>query len=99
MAIKRIYPFIMARPYSIKPREGVSVMLDAREVEGYREDRCNEKNTPDCVTVYMKSGRELTLSNNVDQKVYPGHNLCTLIDSVHCSHFWHDNEDSTSDEE
>lgn len=88
----------MAKPYSIKPRESVSVMLDAREIEVYREDRSNDENGPDCVTVYMKPGRELTLSNDVDQEVCHGENLCTLIDSVHCSHFWHDNEDSAPEE-
>lgn len=35
----------------------------------------------------------------LDQELYPGADLITAIDMVQYSHFWHDNEDSTSDEE
>lgn len=40
----------------------------------------------------------MNLYLNLDQEVYPGDDLITAIDMVQYSHFWHDNEDSTPNE-
>lgn len=78
----------------------MNVVFDAREVESYQslpsEDYDEEE---EFVTVRFKSGKEMNLHMKLDQKLYPGDNLITAIDMVQYSHFWHDNEDSTPDED
>ena len=101
MATKKVYPFIRARRWDKNLVDNVNVVFDAREVESYsfymRKDDDIEED--DVVIVYFKSGREMTLYLALDQELYPGDNLITAIDMVQYSHFWHDNEDSTPDED
>ena len=97
MATKKVYPFIHVGSFV----NGEEVMIDAREVCFYYPAPSAKKadGTPIAYVVGLRSGKELTLRADVDQRVYSGENLATLIDSVLYSHFWHDNEDSTPDED
>ena len=97
MATKKVYPFIYVGSFV----NGEYVMIDAREVCFYYPAPSAKKadGTPIAYVVGLRSGKELTLRADVDQRVYSGENLATLIDSVLYSHFWHDNEDSTPDED
>lgn len=51
------------------------------------------------MTVGFKSGKEIDMYLGVDEECYPDDNLITAIDMVQYSHFWHDNEDSTPNED
>lgn len=94
MKTKKVYPFLNAALYA----SGDEVCVDAREVEGFVVRDKDEDGSALSVEVWMKSGREILLSADVDQEVYPGENLVTLIDTVQYSHWWHDNEDSDPEE-
>lgn len=101
MATKKVYPFINAKMYGEDLEDGKNVVFDAREIESYSsyprdEDEDEEEET---VSVCFKSGKEMCLYLKLDPEIYPGDDLITAIDMVQYSHFWHDNEDSTSDEE
>ena len=98
MATKKVYPFIHARmAEDNEALEDHVITFDAREVAYYH---CHEETdeSEDIVTVCFKSGREISLYLGLDEELYPGDNLITRIDMVQYSHFWHDNEDSTPDE-
>lgn len=97
MATKKVYPFIHVCSFV----NGEKVMIDAREVCFYYPAPSVKKadGNPIAYVVGLRSGKELTLCVDVDQEVYPGEDLVTLIDSVLYSHFWHDNEDSMPDED
>lgn len=96
MKTKKVYPFIHVGDFS----NGREIMLDAREVAYYLPaDEEDEDGNPLGYVVGLKSGKELILSADVDQEVYPGENVVTLIDSVLYSHFWHDNEDSVPEDD
>ncbi len=100
MATKKVYPFINAKIYDMEgDNDGKNVVFDAREVESYESWPCEGDEDGVCVNVNFKSGREMILYWELDQELYPGDNLITAIDMVQYSHFWHDNEDSTPDEE
>ena len=100
MATKKVYPFINAKIFDMEgDNDGKGVVFDAREVESYESWPCEEGEDGDCVYVNFKSGREMILYWDLDQELYPGDNLITRIDMVQYSHFWHDNEDSTPDED
>lgn len=99
MATKKVYPFIHAKQCGEGIEDNSNVVFDAREVESYsfysREDD-DDIEEDDAVTVCFKSGKEI--------KMYLGfgadisyENLVLAINKVQCSHFWHDNEDSTPD--
>ena len=95
MTTKKVYPFIHVGNFA----NGEEVMIDAREICFYHPTPEKDTDgTPLGYVVGLRSGKELTLCADVDQEIYPGENLVTLIDSVLYSHFWHDNEDSTPDE-
>lgn len=102
MATKKVYPFINAQMCGEDLEYRKNVVFDAREVESYeswpREDD-DDIEEEDTITVNFKSGRTMCLYLELDQDLYPGDNLITAIDMVQYSHFWHDNEDSTPDEE
>lgn len=96
MATKKVYPFITAED------EGHRIVtFDAREVESYEYGKTeeNKMNGTQLVKVNFKSGTHIYMELKLDQEMYPGDNLITAIDMVQYSHFWHDNEDSTPDEE
>lgn len=98
MATKKVYPFIHAKIFDLEDNnDGKDVVFDAREVESY--ETWPSEDDEDCVKVNFKSGREMSLYLNLDQELYPGDNLITAIDMVQYSHFWHDNENSTPDED
>lgn len=98
MATKKVYPFIHAKIFDLEDNnDGKDVVFDAREVESY--ETWSSEDDEDCVKVNFKSGREMSLYLNLDQELYPGDNLITAIDMVQYSHFWHDNENSTPDED
>lgn len=103
MATKKVYPFINAKMISDEKAyvNDVNVVFDAREVECYKYIPQEEfaKEEDQCVRVCFKSGRDMLLRLQLDQEMYPGDNVITAIDMVQYSHFWHDNEDSTPDEE
>ena len=96
MAIKKVYPFIIARiAEDDETLEGNEIMFDAHEVAYYHR-HADSYDDRDIVTVGFKSGKEI--------KMYLGfgadisyENLVLAINKVQCSHFWHDNEDSTPD--
>ena len=98
MATKKVYPFIHAKIFEDN-NDGKDVVFDAREVESYELWQEDDEGESECVQVNFKSGREMCLYLELDQELYPGDNLITAIDMVQYSHFWHDNEDSTPDEE
>ena len=100
MAIKKVYPFITAQIFDPDNNEdGKDVVFDAREVESYESwSSEDDEDESDCVQVNFKSGRQMSLYLDLDQELYPDDNLITAIDMVQYSH-WHDNEDSTPDEE
>lgn len=98
MATKKVYPFIHAKIFEDN-NDGKDVVFDAREVESYEFWQEDDEDESECVQVKFKSGREMCLYLELDQELYPGDNLITAIDMVQYSHFWHDNEDSTPDEE
>lgn len=100
MATKKVYPFIHAEQCDEGSDDYKKVVFDAREVESYSFAPCNDDDIEDdAVIVCFKSGKEITLYLALDQELYPGDNLITAIDMVQYSHFWHDNEDSTPDED
>lgn len=100
MATKKVYPFIHAEQCDEGSDDYKKVVFDAREVESYSFAPCNDDDIEDdAVIVCFKSGKEITLYLALDQELYPGDDLITRIDEVQSSHFWHDNEDSTPDEE
>ena len=96
MATKKAYPFIQARiAEDDEAIKGHIIIFDAREVAYYHRNEQSYDNG-DIVTVGFKSGKEI--------KMYFGfgadpcyENLVLAIKKVQCSHFWHDNEDSTPD--
>lgn len=98
MATKKVYPFIHAKIFEDN-NDGKDVVFDAREVESYELWQEDDEDESECVQVNFKSGREMCLYLELDQELYPGDNLITAIDMVQYSHFWHDNEDSTPDED
>ena len=97
MATKKVYPFIYVGSFV----NGEYVMIDAREVCFYYPSPSAKKadGTPIAYVVGLRSGKELTICADVDQKVYSVENLVSLIDSVLYSHYWHDNEDSMPDDD
>ena len=100
MATKRVYPFIHAKIFDLEDNnDGKDVVFDARSVESYESWPSEDDEDCDWVKVNFKSGREMSLYLNLDQELYPDDNLITAIDMVQYSHFWHDNEDSTPDED
>ena len=100
MATKKVYPFIHAKMFDLEDNnDRKDVVFDAREVESYEYWQGEEDEEDECVKVNFKSGKKMTLYLELDQEVYPGDNLITAIDMVQYSHFWHDNEDSLSDED
>lgn len=102
MKTKKVYPFIHAEQCDEGLEDYKNVVFDAREVESYsfyhREDD-NDIERDDAVTVCFKSGKEITLYRALDQELYPGDDLITAIDLAQYTHFWHDNEDSTLNED
>uniref|UniRef100_UPI004024FD71 hypothetical protein n=1 Tax=Prevotella sp. TaxID=59823 RepID=UPI004024FD71 len=96
MATKKVYPFIVARiAEDDETLEGNEIMFDAREV-AYYHGQAESYDDMDNGTGGYKSGMEI--------KMYLGfgadisyENLVLAINKVQCSHFWHDNEDSTPD--
>lgn len=101
MATKKVYPFIHAKIFDLEDNnDGKDVVFDAREVESYESWSSEDDDEDcDCVQVNFKSGRTMCLCLELDQELYLGDNLITAIDMVQYSHFWHDNEDSTPDED
>ena len=102
MATKKVYPFIHAEQCDEGSEDYKKVVFDAREVESYsfyHREASNDIEEDDAVTVCFKSGKEITLYLALDQELYPGDDLITRIEMVQSSHFWHDNEDSTPDED
>ena len=101
MATKKVYPFINAEMFDLEGNnDRKNVTFDAREVESYESwSSKDDEDENECVQVNFKSGRKMSLYMELDQELYPGDNLITAIDMVQYSHFWHDNEDSTPDEE
>ena len=98
MATKKVYPFIHAKIFNLEDNnDRYDVVFDAREVESY-EFWVGEGNREDeCVKVNFKSGKQITLYQDLDPDMYPDDNLFTRIDMVQYSHYWHDNEDSIPD--
>ena len=98
MATKKVYPFIHAKIFNLEDNnDRKDVVFDAREVESY-EFWAGEGNREDeCVKVNFKSGKQITLYQDLDPDMYPDDNLFTRIDMVQYSHYWHDNEDSIPD--
>ena len=98
MATKKVYPFIHAKIFNLEDNnDRRDVVFDAREVESY-EFWAGEGNREDeCVKVNFKSGKQITLYQDLDPDMYPDDNLFTRIDMVQYSHYWHDNEDSIPD--
>ncbi len=95
MATKKTYPFIQARiAEEDEALEGHVITFDAREVAYYHRHEESDE-SEDIVTVGFKSGKEINMYLGLDEELYPNDNLITAIDMVQCSHFWHDNEDST----
>ena len=101
MATKKVYPFIHAEMFDLEDNnDRKNVTFDAREVESYESwSSKDDKDGNKCVQVNFKSGRKMCLYMELDQELYPDDNLITAIDMVQYSHFWHDNEDSTPDED
>lgn len=101
MATKKVYPFIRAKMFDLEDNnDRKDVVFDAREVESYEFWKGEEEEEDGtCVTVNFKSGKEIHLYLVLDPELYPEDNLTTIIDSVQYSHFWHDNEDSISNED
>lgn len=101
MATKKVYPFINAEMFDLEDNnDRKNVTFDAREVESYESwSSKDDEDGNECVQVNFKSGRKMCLYMELDQELYPGDNLITAIDMVQYSHFWHDNEDSTPDED
>ena len=101
MATKKVYPFITAEGMNMEDDGHSIVTFDAREVESYQywQTEKNKTDEKQLVEVHFKSGTHMYLELELDQELYPGDNLVTAIDMVQYSHFWHDNEDSTPDEE
>ena len=98
MAIKKVYPFIHAKIFDLEDNsDGKDVVFDAREVESYEFWAGEENREDECVKVNFKSGKQITLYQDLDPDMYPDDNLFTIIDMVQYSHFWHDNEDSIPD--
>ena len=98
MATKKVYPFIHARmAEDNEALEGHVITFDAREVAYYHRNEESDDNG-DIVTVGFKSGKEIPMYLGLDEEFYPDDNLFTRIDMVQYSHFWHDNEDSTPNE-
>ena len=94
MATKKVYPFINAKIFDLEGKaDGMDAVFDAREVESYLS-----YGKLGAVQVHFKSGWHLNFHLKLDQKVYPGDDLIKRIDMVQYSHFWHDNEDSTPNE-
>ena len=99
MATKKVYPFIHARMAGDdETLEDHVITFDAREVAYYHRHEESDDNE-DIVTVGFKSGREIPMYLGLDEECYPDDNLITAIDMVEYSHFWHDNEDSTPNED
>ena len=99
MATKKVYPFIHAiMAEDNEALEGHVITFDAREVAYYHRHEESDDNE-DIVTVGFKSGKEIDMYLGVDEECYPDDNLITAIDMVQYSHFWHDNEDSTPNED
>ncbi len=101
MKTKKVFPFITARMFAgdNESVEEHKITFDAREVAYYHYYKDLDDDEENCVTVCFKSGKEVTLHLALDQEFYPDDNLITAIDMVQYSHFWHDNEDSTPDED
>ena len=98
MATKKVYPFIHAKIFNLEDNnDRRDVVFDAREVESYEFWAGEENKEDECVKVNFKSGKQITLYQDLDPDMYPDDNLFTRIDMVQYSHYWHDNEDSIPD--
>ena len=97
MATKKVYPFIYVGSFV----NGEYVMIDAREVCFYYPAPSAKKadGTPIAYVVGLRSGKELTLRADVDQRVYYGENLATLIKYYIYKHYRNDNEYSIPDDD
>lgn len=60
-----------------KTSTGVNISIDVNSIEAYTTPAPESK---DYVEVYMKSGRTFILSPDVDQDMYEGDSLVTLLD-------------------
>lgn len=60
-----------------KTSTGVNICIDVNSIEAYTTPAPDSK---DYVEVYMKSGRTFILSPDVDQDLYEGDSLVTLLD-------------------
>ena len=100
MKTKKGDPFITARIAAgvDETLEDHIITFDAREVAYYHHHK--DLDDEGIVTVSFKSGKEIEMYLKLDEECYPDDdNLITVIDMVQYSHFWHDNEDSTPDED
>lgn len=98
MKTKKVYPFINAQIFDLDDNnDRKDVVFDAREVESYEFWKGEEEDEA-CVTVNFKSGKTMTLYQNLNQNMYPDDNLTSAIEMVQYSHFWHDYEDSAPDD-
>lgn len=100
MATKKVYPFITARLFAgdSKRLEEHNISFDAREVAYYHYYEDFDSEEEDIVTVGFKSGKEIDMYLGIDEELNFCDNLTTAINKVQYSHFWHDNEDSTPNE-
>ena len=101
MKTKKVYPFITARMFAgdNESVEEHNITFDAREVAYYHHYKDLDDEEKDVVTVGFKSGKEIDMYLGLDEELYSDDNLITSIDMVQYSHFWHDNKDSTPDNE
>lgn len=98
MATKKVYPFIHAKMFDLEDNiDGKDVVFDAREVESYEFWEGEEYKDGACAKVNFKSGKQMTLYQDLDEDAYPDDNLTSAIDNVQRSHFWHDNVGSIPD--
>lgn len=64
---------------SAKTTDGKDICIDAYRIESYTQV---ETDSVDCVEVTMYSGKQLVLSDELDQDLYEGDSLTTLLDSI-----------------
>lgn len=92
-------PEILTKPYPVNLIEcdtvdWVKYFFDGNAVEYYITDRDSEE---DLVELHFASGHVVEVCNELDEDIYPGESVVTLVDDCICR-YYNENDDGDDDE-
>ena len=82
-------PEILTRPYPVNligcdTFEGIDYFFDGNAVDYYITDRDSEE---DMVELHFASGNVIKVLNALDENLYPGESIVTMVDDCICRYF------------